>query len=543
MLFIVMPRTSATGTIAPAILHMGQQPTSGFSSTVRLGAVGQIQEDPTPVMHVGVRDPKTGESLQVTSLLLRGLPLDAYVKEEDAWSWQVTSRRGGRWYWESADRSPRFDFIYETGFPGYSEAPFREITCDISIEPLNMPLLFAPFALERVSAGKQFPVGVNSRTYVLQNGLPYRRTPLSYTVTSRLFDAAPPPKPPEHTLAEDFLRPYLALPSELSPKIRALAREIAPESLRTDYEKAERILEYLSDSNRFTYTNELNPTAGVEPVEDFLFNLKRGHCEYFASSMVVLLREVNVPARLVNGFKVSEWNPISETYIVRQQHAHSWVEAYLRPYGWRTFDPTAASRDAATPAPMFARRIGGNIYDWVDSLWVAYVLNFDSSRQASPYGWLRKIAGLSEAVTASGPLRHFGIGLGSSRLQPTDLGGPLYAVLLGIRWIVALLLGVGLVWVIARGFGGWRKRERRAPRRFKFYARMERMLRRRGFRRAGAQTPWEFSAALAGRQWPAAAEVAAITDRFCRARYGARPLTEADLREIEQALQAISRTR
>ena len=216
--------------------------------------------------------------------------------------------------------------------------------------------------------------------------------------------------------------------------------------------------------------------------------------------MVVLLREVNVPARLVNGFKVSEWNPISETYIVRQQHAHSWVEAYLRPYGWRTFDPTAASRDAATPAPMFARRIGGNVYDWVDSLWVAYVLNFDSSRQASPYGWLRKIAGLSEAVTASGPLEHFGIGLGASRLQPTDLGGPLYAVLLGIRWIVALLLGVGLVWVIARGFGGWRKRERRAPRRFKFYARMERMLRRRGFRRAGAQTPWEFSAALAGRQ-------------------------------------------
>ena len=390
---------------------------------------------------------------------------------------------------------------------------------------------------------KRFPVGVNTRTYVLQNGLPYRRTPLSYTVTSRLFDAAPPPKPPEHALAEEFLRPYLALPSELSPKIRALAREIAPESLRTDYEKAERILDYLSDSDRFTYTNELKPTAGVEPVEDFLFNLKRGHCEYFASSMVVLLREVNVPARLVNGFKVSEWNPISETYIVRQQHAHSWVEAYLRPYGWRTFDPTAASRDAATPAPMFARRIGGNIYDWVDSLWVAYVLNFDSSRQASPYGWLRKIAGLSEAVTASGPLRHFGIGLGASRLQPTDLGGPLYAVLLGIRWIVALLLGVGLVWVIARGFGGWRKRERRAPRRFKFYARMERMLRRRGFRRAGAQTPWEFSAALAGRQWPAAAEVAAITDRFCRARYGARPLTEADLREIEQALQAISRTR
>jgi len=543
VLFIVMPRTSATGTIAPAILRMGQQPTSGFSNTVRLGAVGQIQEDPTPVMHVSIRDPKTGEAIQLPSLLLRGLPLDTYVREEDAWSWQVASRRAGRWYWESAARSPRFDFIYEASFPGYDEEPYREITCDISIEPLDTPLLFAPFAPESVSAPKRFSVGVNARTYVLENGIPYRRTPLSYTVTSRLYDAAPPPTPPTHTLPEQFLRPFLALPSELSPKIRALAQEIAPASVRTDYEKAQRILDYLSDSTRFSYTTDMQPTAGVEPVEDFLFNLKRGHCEYFASSMVVLLREVNVPARLVNGFKVSEWNPISEAYIVRQQHAHSWVEAYLRPYGWRTLDPTAASRDAATPSPMLARRIGNNIYDWIDSLWVAYVLNFDSFSQSSPYNWLRRIVSLTEQWTTSGPLRHFGIGLGASKFQTSELTGPLYVILIAIRWIAMVLLVIGLVWAIARGIAILRKRERPAPNRFKYYARMERLLGRRGFRRAGAQTPWEFSAALAARQWPAAAEVAAITDRFCRVRYGARPLAEADLRRIEQALQAISRTR
>jgi transglutaminase-like putative cysteine protease len=543
MLFIIMPRTSATGALAPAILRMGQQPTSGFSSTVRLGAVGQIQQDPTPVMHVTVRDPKTGESLQVSSLLLRGLPLDAYVQEDEVWSWQLTSRRAGRWYWESSAQSPRFDFIYEGSFPGYNEAPHREITCDISIEPLDTPLLFAPFAPESVSAPKRFSVGVNARTYVLENGIPYRRTPLSYTVTSRLYDAAPPPTPPTHTLPEQFLRPFLALPSELSPKIRALAQEIAPASVRTDYEKAQRILDYLSDSTRFSYTTDMQPTAGVEPVEDFLFNLKRGHCEYFASSMVVLLREVNVPARLVNGFKVSEWNPISEAYIVRQQHAHSWVEAYLRPYGWRTLDPTAASRDAATPTPMLARRIGTNIYDWIDSLWVAYVLNFDSFSQASPYNWLRRMALNVEQWTTGGPLKHIAIGLGPSRLQPSDVSSPFDAVLVGIRWTVVALLGVGLVWVIAQGVRAWRQPGRREPRQFKFYIRMERLLRRRGFRRAGAQTPWEFSAALAQRQWPAAAEVAAITERFCLVRYGARPLTEADLGRIEQALQAIRRTR
>ena len=192
---------------------------------------------------------------------------------------------------------------------------------------------------------------------------------------------------------------------------------------------------------------------------------------------------------------------------------------------------------------MLARRIGNNIYDWIDSLWVSYVLNFDSFSQAGPYSWLRRIAGLSEQLTASGPFKHVGIGLGAPGYSRLKLSGPLYVILIGIRWIAAALLGVGLAWVIARGIAWRRKRERQAPRQFKFYARMERLLRRRGFRRAGAQTPWEFSAALAERRWPAAAEVAAITDRFCRARYGARPPAEADLREIEQALQVIRRTR
>ena len=541
MLFVVLPRTAATGTIAPAILHIGQQPTSGFSSTVRLGTSGEIQDNPTPVMHVVVRDPKTHDAIEVSSLLLRGVPLDTYIHEGDAWSWQFTSRRGGRWYWESTARTRSLDFIYPPTFPGYDEAPYREIMCDIMIEPLDTPILFAPFAPESLSTAQRSSIGIHTRSYVLQSGAQYRRTPLNYTVTSRLFDAAPPPRPPQHILPEEFLRPYLELPSGLSPKIRALAQEIAPASARTDYQKAERILSYLSDSDRFTYTTEMQPTAGIEPVEDFLFNLKRGHCEYFASSMVVLLREVNVPARLVNGFKVSEWNPISGAYIVRQQHAHSWVEAYLRPYGWRTLDPTAVSREAATPKPMLARRIGINVYDWINSLWVSYVLNFDSMSQTGPYGWLRGVAALAERIM-TGPLKQIAAGLGTAKKALPEMGGPLDAILVGIRWIVTALIAVGLVWVAARGVV-WLKRARREPKQFKFYDRMERLLRRRGFRRSGAQTPWEFSAALAEKKWPAAAEVAAVTDRFCRARYGARPLNEADLREIEQALQVIGRTR
>jgi transglutaminase-like putative cysteine protease len=535
-LFVILPRTAATGTIAPAILPLGQQPTSGFSTTVQLGAVGQIQGNTAPVMHVIVRDPNSGESIRVSSLLLRGLPLDAYVLDHGVWSWQFTRRRGDR----PTAEPYGFDSIYPANFPGYSEAPYREITCDISLEPLDTPLLFAPFAPESISTARHISIGIHPLTFVLESSVQNRRTLLNYTVTSRLFDPGPPPEAPPRTLPEAALSPYLALPSDLSPRIRALAREIAPASVRTDYEKAERILNYFADSDRFTYTTDMNPTPGVEPVEDFLFNLKRGHCEYFASSMVLLLREVNVPARLVNGFKLSEWNPLAGAYIVRQEHAHSWVEAYLRPYGWRTLDPTAVSRDAATPKPMLAGRIGANLYDWINSLWVTYVLNFDSEHQAAPSGWLVKIAGLLRRFSTA---KQVGVHLepGGAEL-PIEENGPIHAILIAIRWIAAALAGAGLLWVMARSVGRFQRR-RRPAREFQYYLRMERLLRRRGFQRTDAQTPWEFSAAVAERRWPAASQVAAITERFCRARYGASRLTVADLAEIEQALGVIRRTK
>ena len=78
----------------------------------------------------------------------------------------------------------------------------------------------------------------------------------------------------------------------------------------------------------------------MNPVSDFLFESKAGHCEFFASAMVLLLRSVNMPARYVNGFRSGEWNDIGQYYLVRHKDAHSWVEAFFYPIGWYPFDPT-----------------------------------------------------------------------------------------------------------------------------------------------------------------------------------------------------------
>ena len=84
--------------------------------------------------------------------------------------------------------------------------------------------------------------------------------------------------------------------------------------------------------------------SGPDPVADFLFNVKAGHCEYFATAMAVMLRTRGVVARVVNGFLPGEYNEAAGAYTVRQSDAHSWVEVYFpETRSWVTFDPTPSA--------------------------------------------------------------------------------------------------------------------------------------------------------------------------------------------------------
>jgi len=78
--------------------------------------------------------------------------------------------------------------------------------------------------------------------------------------------------------------------------------------------------------------------AVLSALANFLFTRRKGHCEYFASSMAVMLRTQGIPARVVNGFAGSTYNPVSDLYMIRASDAHSWVEAFIDGPGWMTFD-------------------------------------------------------------------------------------------------------------------------------------------------------------------------------------------------------------
>jgi protein-glutamine gamma-glutamyltransferase len=172
----------------------------------------------------------------------------------------------------------------------------------------------------------------------------------------------------------------------VSPRIAELAREAMGPG--TPAERADRLEAYLMGN--YGYTLDFVGRSADNPIEDFLFRYKSGQCEYFASSMVLMLRSQGIPARLVTGFLGGEYNPFEGYYIVRDSNAHAWVEAYLPGEGWSIFDPTpAAGRPVASGEGMFG--LARQAWDFMVFRWDRYVLTFGLYDQLRIFGGLREL--------------------------------------------------------------------------------------------------------------------------------------------------------
>jgi transglutaminase-like putative cysteine protease len=193
----------------------------------------------------------------------------------------------------------------------------------------------------------------------------------------------------------------------ISPRIANLAGEVMGGG--SDIDRARRVETHLSRT--FEYTTELIGTPAGERLETFLFESRRGHCELFASSMVLMLRSQGIAARLATGFLGADYNPIEGYYIVRQSNAHAWVEAWIEGAGWLVFDPTPPDgRPAAGDTGL--SQLAAQLYDYVIFRWDRYILTYGLADQvdivASFRGVWETIAGWfsssDDAVTeASAP--------------------------------------------------------------------------------------------------------------------------------------------
>ena len=303
------------------------------------------------------------------------------------------------------------------------------------------------------------------------------------------------------------LERYLQLPP-LPERVTALARQLVV-GQETPYDRAQAIESYL---RTITYTLDIEqPPEGRDVVDYFLFDLRRGYCDYYATAMVVLARSVGLPARLAVGYAAGTYNEEEGFYEVTEEQAHSWVEAYFPRYGWIPFEPTAAR-------VTFERRGGGR------------PLAAQSADLAERLRELRaqgKLAQLREAM----------------RRWPLWLGAGVAALIVGAAarmvWRRRLEAGLGVAQ--------------------RLYLRLTRWGDRLGRRPAAHETPTEFAHGLAeqlaalaaaarwGRQrlleqgQAAAQEAGELATIFVQAQYSSHPPTEADYRRAEALWQRLQR--
>ena len=146
---------------------------------------------------------------------------------------------------------------------------------------------------------------------------------------------------------------YLQLPDSVTARTRALATQIVTTAgAHTSYDQAMAIQSYL---RTLRYNESISGApAGVDPVDWFLFTQREGYCDYYASSMVVMLRSLGVPARWVQGYAGGALNTAQGVFEVRENIAHSWPEVYFSGFGWERFEPTPASYTALPVRPLTA---------------------------------------------------------------------------------------------------------------------------------------------------------------------------------------------
>lgn len=197
----------------------------------------------------------------------------------------------------------------------------------------------------------------------------------------------------------------LRLPRGMNPRTVALGEQWKADGL-TPQALVQRALQMFRNQD-FVYTLQ-PPRLGREPVDDFLFNTRKGFCEHYSSAFTVLMRAAGVPARVVTGYQGGERNAIGDYYVVRQSDAHAWSEVWIDGRGWVRIDPTAAVAPERIEAgvgealhgtaglPAFLDPSSRTTFryaiearwDWVNAQWDRWVLGYGPELQQELFGGL-----------------------------------------------------------------------------------------------------------------------------------------------------------
>lgn len=486
--FLLLPRTAraAMQHLVPGRFHL-----PGFSNQVSLGAIGEIRMTSTPVMHIRIHNSPPGAELKWRGMTLaqfdgtkwfnetgRADPIPVENKRAILAPLDQLSQPGRRLQYEVQLKSPAGDALFFAGLP-------EQISID------------APRIL-RTAAGSFRTEGFSP--------------PMRYAASSFLESRDHPVH--DRDLAPGWRGVYLQLPP-IDPRVAQLAQRLTARET-SDEGRGLALERFLQTA--FAYTAELPKQPVPDPIAHFLFERRKGHCEYFASAMALMLRTLGIPSRLATGFQSGLYNPVSDWYLIRASDAHSWVEAWIPNRGWVTFDPTPP--DLRPPDTGLLARAALYL-DALEVFWQDWVMSYDLERQilladrVSRGGWNVTWSWSAAADSARRAWRAYAVPWGPWILAAFLLGQIVY-------WLLLPLL--------PRAWRAWKRRREEARIRAGaahsadaalLYQRLLDALKQHGVEKPAWMTPREFARTLG--HLPARSHAERATDAYHEWRHAGRP--------------------
>lgn len=498
---------------------------SGFSDSIQLGHFGTIQDSEKVVLRVEFPD---GRVVGDGTIRLTGITFETYTG--DGWE------KGHPKSWPlKAD----VDSFFVTWWAQVWSDPGE------GVELLEYDIYQEPMTTEnRVLFGISHVAGIRplearmdryrgiSKSFYTDSfwNLTWKGpegAALAYTVRTVVPESRPARLRESDTEDPEWIsRFHLQVPGDLDPRIRELAVEVTADA-PTRYDKTAAIRSHLMGEYLYSTEGGHDPR---DPLADFLFGVKAGHCEYFSTAMAVMLRSIGIPARSANGFLGGEYNEFGDYYLIRESDAHSWVEVFFPDYGWIPFDPT----------PPFTGEPGKGLlatldlwYDMMRLQWFKWVVEFDLEAQVRVYARLwNALSPERMDIDLSGDLTPQKVKEASKKVSRALWNPEMGRMLLG-------LLGVFVLIAYARR--SWRRWRGRVP--SSMGRRWERKV-RKALARAGLEVPegstlQQVVDAAAEADHPAAAPGREMADAVNRLRWSERPDIEAELQSIRTNLRRV----
>lgn len=516
-LFFVFPRVGGAG--FGSNLN-GITSLTEFSDSVRLGEIGRLQQSDQTVMRIKVEKP---DGKEVRNLRWRGVALDSFNNQ----TWFKSRPQ----YADVISKGEQDYFAL-----GYTQDVNRLVTQTVYLEPIETPILFALASPVALQGNFQL---INKD---LEGSLSSPRANagrISYKVISdNVLPSESELRKDDSSYTPQFNR-YLQLPENLDERIKQLTGEIIQKAgAKGKFEQAKAVESYLK--NNYGYSLEMK-AGGKDPLADFIFNVREGHCEYFASALAIMLRTQGIATRVVNGFQSGEYNDTADVFVVKQKDAHSWVEVYFpKEKVWVPFDATPAGGQFAQGTSSGITSSISKFLETLETYWIQYVVSYDNLGQRSLLISLRNILlGLKATISIWAESAQISFGKWWEQVRGENgVSGSIIAILWGIGYLLIFICGIlSLIWSFRKllRLKLWERirtvfRRKRETSVVEFYQRMQKILAKRGLMREPHQTPLEFAFAL---NMP---QAVSITEKYHDVRFGEKKLSKDEAQEIENWL-------